>query len=60
VRHAKLDGSLWVTGTNYIVFSIGFALQSFDYNSVRLRRVRKRCIPTAVSIKFDPYAIIGG
>jgi site-specific DNA-methyltransferase (adenine-specific) len=30
----KPDGTLWVTGTHHIIFSLGFALQSLGYRFV--------------------------
>jgi site-specific DNA-methyltransferase (adenine-specific) len=33
-RLLKPDGTLWVTGTHHIIFSIGFALQSLDYRII--------------------------
>ena len=33
-RILKPDGTLWVTGTHHIIFSLGFALQSLDYRII--------------------------
>ena len=33
-RVLKPGGTLWVTGTHHISFSIGFALQSLDYRII--------------------------
>ena len=33
-RVLKPDGTLWVTGTHHIIFSLGFALQSLGYRFV--------------------------
>ncbi len=33
-RVLKPDGTLWVTGTHHIIFSLGFALQSLDYRII--------------------------
>ena len=33
-RVLKPDGTLWVTGTHHIIFSIGFALQSLHYRVI--------------------------
>lgn len=33
-RVLKLDGTLWVTGTHHIIFSIGFALQSLGFRII--------------------------
>ena len=44
-RLLKPDGTLWVTGTHHIIFSLGFALQGLDLRSIRLRRFSKGCNP---------------
>jgi hypothetical protein len=33
-RVLKADGTLWVTGTHHIIFSIGFALQKLGYRII--------------------------
>jgi site-specific DNA-methyltransferase (adenine-specific) len=33
-RVLKPDGTLWVTGTHHIIFSIGFALQRLGYRII--------------------------
>jgi DNA modification methylase len=33
-RVLKADGTLWVTGTHHIIFSIGFALQRLGYRII--------------------------
>src|SRR5918998_297187 len=33
-RTLKADGTLWVTGTHHIIFSIGFALQKLGYRII--------------------------
>ncbi len=43
-RVLKADGTLWVTGTHHIIFSIGFALQKLGY----------RIINSVVWQKLDP------
>jgi site-specific DNA-methyltransferase (adenine-specific) len=30
-RILKPDGTIWVTGTHHVIFSLGFALQSMDF-----------------------------
>ncbi len=40
-RVLKPDGTLWVTGTHHIIFSLGFALQSLDYRIInKVRRLK--------------------
>jgi DNA modification methylase len=34
-RVLKPDGTLWVTGTHHIIFSIGFALQRLGYRIIK-------------------------
>ncbi len=33
-RVLKPDGTLWVTGTHHIIFSLGFALQGLGYRII--------------------------
>ncbi len=33
-RVLKLEGTLWVTGTHHIIFSLGFALQNLGYRLI--------------------------
>ncbi len=40
-RFLETASTLWVTGTYQIILSMGFALQSLDYRSIRLHRVEK-------------------
>jgi hypothetical protein len=46
--------TMWVTGTHHIILSIGFALQSLDYRSIWVRRVRKGCIPRFTNSPSPP------
>jgi site-specific DNA-methyltransferase (adenine-specific) len=36
-RILKLDGTIWVTGTRHIIFSLGFALQSLKFKVTEIR-----------------------
>jgi site-specific DNA-methyltransferase (adenine-specific) len=33
-RILKPDGTIWVTGTHHIIFSVGFALQSLGFKVI--------------------------
>ena len=45
-RILKPDGTIWVTGTHHIIFSLGFALQSMKFKLINvIRRVYKRLPP---------------
>ena len=35
-RVLKPEGTLWVTGTHHIIFSLGFALQSLGYRLINV------------------------
>jgi site-specific DNA-methyltransferase (adenine-specific) len=35
-RVLKPDGTLWVSGTHHIIFSLGFALQSLDFRIINM------------------------
>lgn len=35
-RVLKPDGTLWVSGTHHIIFSLGFALQSLGYRIIKI------------------------
>ena len=34
-RVLKPDGTLWVTGTHHVIFSLGFALQQLGYRVIK-------------------------
>jgi site-specific DNA-methyltransferase (adenine-specific) len=34
-RILKPDGTIWVTGTHHIIFSLGFALQSMNFKLIK-------------------------
>ncbi|MDP8948736.1 MAG: hypothetical protein M3N00_00600 [Actinomycetota bacterium] len=38
-RVLKPDGTLWVTGTHHIIFSLGFALQSLGFRIIKMIRL---------------------
>jgi DNA modification methylase len=40
-RVLKPDGTLWVTGTRHIIFSIGFALQKLGYRIIKVAPWKK-------------------
>ena len=37
-RILKPDGTIWVTGTHHIIFSLGFALQSMNFKLINVIR----------------------
>jgi site-specific DNA-methyltransferase (adenine-specific) len=39
-RILKTDGTMWVTGTHHIIFSLGFALQSMGFKLIKRNRSR--------------------
>ncbi len=40
-RVLKPDGTLWVTGTHHIIFSLGFALQGLGFKIInKVRRLK--------------------
>ena len=50
-RILKLVGTIWVTGTHHIIFSLGFALQSIGFkviNNIVIESKRIRCVATRV------------
>ena len=43
-RILKPDGTIWVTGTHHIIFSLGFALQSLNFRLIKHKyHYRKKC-----------------
>jgi site-specific DNA-methyltransferase (adenine-specific) len=37
-RILKPDGTIWVTGTHHIIFSLGFALQTMNFKLINVIR----------------------
>ena len=37
-RILKRDGTIWVTGTHHIIFSLGFALQTMQFKIINVIR----------------------
>jgi site-specific DNA-methyltransferase (adenine-specific) len=37
-RVLEPDGTLWVTGTHHIIFSIGYALQRLSFRIIKIMR----------------------
>jgi site-specific DNA-methyltransferase (adenine-specific) len=37
-RILKPDGTIWVTGTHHIIFSLGFALQTMKFKLINVIR----------------------
>ena len=42
-RILKPDGTIWVTGTHHIIFSLGFALQSMGFKVIKSMPTLHRC-----------------
>jgi site-specific DNA-methyltransferase (adenine-specific) len=49
-RILKLDGTIWVTGTHHIIFSLGFALQTMRFKIINVIRSKyKLLLPPLVA-----------
>ena len=44
-RILKPDGTIWVTGTHHIIFSLGFALQSMNFKLINVIRQKYKPLP---------------
>ena len=44
-RILKPHGTIWVTGTHHIIFSLGYALQSMDFKLINVIRQRYKPLP---------------
>src|SRR5215217_1934502 len=44
-RILKADGTIWVTGTHHIIFSLGFALQTMKLKIINVIRSRYKPLP---------------
>jgi len=52
-RVLKPDGTLWVTGTHHIIFSLGFALQSLGFRIInQIAWVKPDPVPNALHTSF--------
>ncbi len=52
-RVLKPDGTLWVTGTHHVIFSIGFALQSLGYRIInQIAWAKPDPVPNALHTAF--------
>jgi DNA modification methylase len=44
-RILKPDGTIWVTGTHHIIFSLGFALQAMMFKIINVIRQKSKPLP---------------
>jgi len=55
-RILRLGGTIWVTGTHHIIFSLGFALQTIGFkviNNIEIESKRIRCVATRVEASLS-------
>ena len=58
-RVLKPDGTLWVTGTHHIIFSLGFALQRLGFSDHQLCGVAETRSPS-IRPPYGLYPLEGG
>jgi site-specific DNA-methyltransferase (adenine-specific) len=44
-RILKPDGTIWVTGTHHVIFSLGFALQTMRFKLINVIRREYKFLP---------------
>ena len=52
-RVLKPEGTLWVTGTHHIIFSLGFALQSLDFRIIKSIRTKYKSPRASLQRRAD-------